>query len=273
MLTLMMLLACSGADKDTTGKDTDGTGEDTDRPGQDTDEPDPEPDAIDDNTNSTAGDFAYDYLTDGDYVTLVVEIDWVSGNEPEASAVAELQSVLEELCRKPGGVEIVLDDEVPPQGSPVWTYEAAEELELSWRDRYHDADGGTAVMYFLFLDGSSEKDTDSGRVLGYAYRGSSLIMFKETMESTGGGLTLSAPIEDTVIVHEAGHVLGLVDNGIPMVSDHRDEDHGNHDDNDECIMYWSVSTDAIVDVLGLGGGSVDFDDECRADMIAAGGKE
>ena len=37
-------------------------------------------------------------------------------------------------------------------------------------------------------------------------------------------------------------------------------------------MYWAAETDAIVDLLGLGG-APDFDDACRADVAAAGGKD
>lgn len=276
MYPLMLWLACNGTSTDKgSAADTDSgsiAGDDSGRPGRDTDEPLPDEDEVEDNFSSRAGDYAADFLSDDEYDTLVVEIDYVAGNAPDSDALDALEDALSELCTKPGGVQIILDDELPPQGSPAWSVSAGQELEQTWRDRYRDPDTGTAVIYYLYLDGNSDRDSDSGKILGYAYRGSSLVMFKETMDAVGGGLSLSAGVEETVIVHELGHLLGLVNNGIEMMDDHQDEDHGAHCDNDDCMMYWAVETDAIVDVLGLGG-APDFDADCRDDMIAAGGKQ
>jgi hypothetical protein len=125
-------------------------------------------------------------------------------------------------------------------------------------------------MYFLYLDGNSDLDSGDTRVLGYAHHGSSVVMFKDSIEKAGSGLVLQGNVEDAVIVHEAGHLLGLVDNGIPMQVDHLDSAHGQHDMNEQCIMYWTIDTSDIVDVLLSR--RPDFDDACRADLIAAGGR-
>lgn len=39
-------------------------------------------------------------------------------------------------------------------------------------------------------------------------------------------------------MHELGHAIGLVNNGIPMSSPHQDAEHGAHTTNNECVMYW-----------------------------------
>lgn len=46
--------------------------------------------------------------------------------------------------------------------------------------------------------------------------------------------------------HEIGHVLGLVNNGVEMVSDHEDPEHPNHTLDPECLMHWSYESSAVV---------------------------
>lgn len=270
-MILHCLLACAATGSESSNKhgDSDDTF-DADGTDSDTDDPPIEPDQRADNLGSGPGDYAVDLLGDATYSTLQVELDWVVGHEPDPDALAHLEEVLVELCNKPAGIEILLDDEIPDQGSPTWSYVAAENLEIAWRDRYRDPEAGVAVLYYLYVDGHSDADTDDARILGYAYHGSSLIMFQETMAAVSPGLLSMADVEPTVLVHEAGHVLGLVNNGVSMQADHEDPDHTHHDDNEDCVMYWAAETDAIAGLLG--GGVPDFDDECRADMQAAGGR-
>jgi hypothetical protein len=272
-LFLLVLAGCSAAtDTSISGVDAadTGGGADSANPGRDSDEPEPDPTELENNLASGPGDFAVEFLAAAPYDSLVVEIDWVAGHEPPSESLDALGSALAELVNKPGGVDIVLDDELPPQGSPSWTVAETESLEVAWRDRYRDLDAGVAVLYYLYVDGNSSADTDSGRVLGYAYHGSSLIMFAETIADTESGLPLQSTVGEAVVVHELGHVLGLVNNGVPMVEPHQDTAHGHHDDDDGCIMYWAVETDAIVDLLLSG--APELDDACRADLAAAGGK-
>ena len=229
----------------------------------------PPPDAVAANLSSQAGDYAYDFLRDETYTKLTVEVDWVTGHKPDSADLDAVVEALEQLAHK-DPIEVVWDDELPDQGAPEWTYAAAEDMELAWRDRYRDAETGEAVIYYLYLDGHSEYDGDSSYVLGYAYHGSSLIMFEERIAATGGGLPLVGSVGATVAVHELGHLLGLVENGIPMVEDHKDPDHGDHDIDSDCIMYWAANTDSVTEMLGLT--QPGFDDACLADVAAAGGR-
>ncbi|MDP2316217.1 MAG: hypothetical protein Q8P41_25185 [Pseudomonadota bacterium] len=266
-MNLLFLLACTGSPAPI----GDAIPLDTATEGHDSGEPPLDIDQRGENLGSGPGDYAVDFLADTTYTSLQVEIDWVAGHAPDEDALDHLRTTLEALCNKPGGVQILLDDELPDQGAPAWSYDAAEDLEIDWRDRYRDPDTGVAVLYYLYVDGHSDRDTDAGRILGYAYHGSSLLMFAETMADVSAGLLgLGGGVEPTVLVHEAGHVLGLVNNGVEMVTGHEDPDHTHHDANEECIMYWAAETDAIGDLLG--GGTPDFDEECRADMQAAGGR-
>jgi hypothetical protein len=80
-------------------------------------------------------------------------------------------------------------------------------------------------------------------VLGVSIGGERLIaIFKPVIENTGNDLTTTpaqrAFIEETTLIHEIGHAVGLVNAGVPMVEDHEDEEHPGHDVSDECLMYW-----------------------------------
>ena len=261
-------LGCAGSSTQPDGPSGGGTDTGT-RPGLDSGEPAIDADQQADNLSSSAGDFALDFLRDETYDRVLIEVDWVAGHRPDDAALDHLVGVVGQVCDKPGGIEVVLDDEIPSQGSPAWTVPAGQELEVAWRDRYRDPDSGTAVIYFLYLDGNSSADSSEGRVLGYAYRGSSLAIFEETIASTETGLPLlsGGGVEDAVLAHELGHLLGLVNNGVAPESPHQDTAHGAHCDDEGCLMYWAVETDLVGSLLGAG--VPDFDGACLADLRAA----
>ena len=76
-------------------------------------------------------------------------------------------------------------------------------------------------------------------------------------------------VEQATLVHEFGHVMGLVDNGIPMVSDHLDPDHPRHCTNEECVMYWQNEGAAdlrdFVQQMMSTGSLIMFGEECLDD--------
>ncbi|GJM44547.1 MAG: hypothetical protein DHS20C21_13890 [Gemmatimonadota bacterium] len=227
-------------------------------------------DPKDQNQASASGDYAVDFLSDALFEELIVEIDYVSGFAPSASALETLEDTLVELCRKPVGISVIVDDGIAPEPGAVRGTADIVALELQHRDFYRDPATKVAVLYCIYLDGRSDRDEGNLRVLGLAYRGSSCAMFLESIEASEPGLPLFAEIEDTVLLHEAGHLLGLVNNGTPMVAAHEDTEHPAHDSSADCIMHWLIETQNVVDVLLTG--KPDFDAECRADMIANGGR-
>jgi hypothetical protein len=95
-------------------------------------------------------------------------------------------------------------------------------------------------------------------------------MFAESIEDAHPGVPLFGSIEGTVLKHEAGHLLGLVANGVSMQTNHQDPAHEGHDASDQCLMYWAIETSSVADILL--GREPDFDAACRADLVAAGGR-
>jgi len=235
---------------------------------------DKEDDPVQQNLDSYAGDFYADYLQDGTYTKLLIEIDVVSGAKPDQEAVDTLVENISMLCNKPGGIEVQFpDDTIGTDESlgpnPEYTYEAVEQLELQYRDNY--TQGDTAVLYFLYLDGHSEFDNpDEGTaVLGYAYHGSSMAVFMGTILEYPT-LVVQTDLVKRVTVHEFGHLIGLVNDPLDMVTGHADPDYPPHCDNSECMMYWLNSYSDLRDIVD--GEIPSFDDNCLTDVAAAGGK-
>ena len=139
-----------------------------------------------------------------------------------------------------------------------------------------NGDGPLASTDMAVLPGSdltqapTADDTAQFKVLGEAHRASSMVVFQGTINSLSGGIgqPSAETVESTVVAHEFGHVLGLVNISTPMVQNHEDAQHPKHDVNDKCLMYYANNSNAgLANLLG-GGAIVDFDANCRADMLA-----
>lgn len=215
-----------------------------------------------------SGSRALDYLSAVPFTNLLVEVDSVQGATPDAAALDRLRARIAERCNKPGGVTLLLDDTVASPGFSNWSLAQIQAFEQQHRDHYPS--GNTAVLYVLYLDNGSEGDSGSSRVLGLSYSGTSFCVFKDSVQSAST-LTISGPvIERAVLVHELGHNLGLVNNGVAMQTPHQDAANGAHDVNTGCVMHFSIETSLVSQLLGTVPDT--FDAACIADLQAAGGK-
>jgi hypothetical protein len=244
----------------------------------------------DDDVNGSDGDDAGDaiegraptriesYIRGDAYPRLVIEVDSVAGMEPYANTVSRIETGLADVLDKPAGVEVVLDDTLEPHGEDhTWTREALFALADEMFDL--DVPNDTTKMHAIFLDGHDENDSDEGSVLGLAWSHRHIVIYKQTIERLCSGILpglqqqLCENAEASVLTHEVGHVIGLVDLGLPMVEDHKDPDHGPHSDNEDCVMYWAYAGERVVDLLSariMGGqtAALGFDDACLADIAA-----
>jgi hypothetical protein len=220
------------------------------------------------------------YIRSDTFGSLVLEIDSVAGSEPRAAVEADVVSGLDSLLDKPNGITAIRDGAILSRGSNhAWTFAELQELASEHFDLA--VSGDTTKIHAMFVDGHSADDANGGKILGLAWSNQHLVMFKQSIESTCGGAGVPVLIRDrlcagaelSIWIHEIGHVIGLVDAGLPMVVDHKDEAHGAHDEDDGCVMYWAYDGEAVIDTLQqqiLAGGaeSLGFDDACRADIEA-----
>ncbi len=154
-------------------------------------------------------------------------------------------------------------------------YTADEILALADVHRQFPAQqGATVSLYILFLDGFYVVDGEErAEVLGVSLGDSGVIaIFKPALTDFVYQGQVQIFTEQSVLIHETGHALGLVDNGVPMVSDHQDEEHFGHCSNPHCVMYWANEGGRdLLEFLARQSPSVDsvlFGEECLADVHA-----
>jgi len=192
---------------------------------------------VDAASKSNPGELAARFLQDTTFRSLVVEVDYVEGRAPDAEALDALVARLTSVCRKPQGATIVLDDAIPAGAFPdVLDAGSLESLETTWRDRYADAATGSAVLYVLCVPGAHEDDTPTARALGMAYGGTSVALFLDATDRGHDVFATTAEMRAMILIHEACHVLGLVNNGLPMMAAHEDPHHAHHCDDATCLL-------------------------------------
>jgi predicted Zn-dependent protease len=208
-----------------------------------------------------------DFLSSKNYDKLIIEIDYVSGYEPNPASINALSNFLSTLINKPNGIEIKKSSISSP-GKNVYTLDDITALESKYREEVTKKNVITA--YFLFLDNNYADPN----VLGVNYRASSMAIFEKKIKELSGGLTQPSTelLEETVIEHEFGHVLGLTNNGTALQSAHQDAPHGAHCTNKNCLMYWAVETSDVINNLLSSGNPPPLDAACIADLKANNGK-
>ncbi|WP_374078607.1 hypothetical protein [Bdellovibrio bacteriovorus] len=129
---------------------------------------------------------------------------------------------------------------LPSQGKSSWL--GTDILNLNSQYKQAEPSATEARFYLYFLNGyynSGSGPTSS--VIGVSLSGTPIIaIFKDVVESTGHNPSGPVPkyVEQSTLVHEMGHALGFVNNGVPMATSHQDTAHGAHTTNSNCVMYW-----------------------------------
>ena len=205
------------------------------------------------------GAMARHYLKPSPARSLVVEVDWMSGRKPTSSSLAHLEGILRRELAKPGGVVVRLGGEMATTRSS-WT--VADMVDAERRFRAEHSSGDRVTMWVAFVGGSY---AESGSALGAAFAASAAVIFRDRIEDATSALLIASEIERSVLVHEAGHMLGLVNIGYRSASDHEDPARPHHSNNPDSVMYWAVEDLSIRNILG-GGPPDDFDAADRADL-------
>ena len=199
----------------------------------------------------------YEILRSWDYSRVHIEINYVTENAPDSDALDLLKKRIQEVTDK---TSVSVSQNAFGSTDESYSLDEILEIENSQRERYKS--GNTFIIHILYLNGEYQ---DNDQTLGLAYKGSSFVLFKEKIEDASFLLISDKDIEKSVIVHEFGHLLGLVNNGYQSPHDHEDPDHPNHSNNEESVMYWAIESQEISNQLD-GEPPNDFDSDDLDDL-------
>ncbi len=200
-------------------------------------------------------------LLTADPARLVVQVDWIAGCEPDAQALRALRRWLRrETDRSPASIEVRRGALVPREPGP-----GKEALAATVR-RHAVRDPSAYVVYVLYWD---RFERYRGvywppGALDDAIDGPVVTMFVGPLERDSVLWLTRAKVESAVLVHEFGHVAGLVADG----------PHGRngHCTDAACRMYHGVDRRSIAKVLFpvlcRGVLPLVFCERCRADLAA-----
>jgi len=215
-------------------------------------------------SDQAVGKSANDLLSSNTYATLNVQIQYMSGYEFDSAAISALTTYLNGICNKTGGITITQQ----PIAANGDTLNVGQVAVIEAQNRSAYTNDHTISVYVIITDGY---DT-SGYVLGFAYRNTSICLFGGDIftNSGGTGQITRLALETSLLEHEFGHLMGLVNLGTPMLLPHQDTVHGNHCTNPNCLMYYAIDThDAFV---SLANKVPTLDSNCLNDLRGNGGK-
>jgi hypothetical protein len=218
---------------------------------------------------------------------IVLEVDYQTGAQPYDKSMRTYDAWdLFEANAKALFAEHEPELQVPHEPSAmqelsdVTAHEFSVSDILAIADTHRDEDDTDTQrsFYALFLDGyfADQGKRETG-VLGVSIGDTGVIaMFKPVISSAASPRVAQATlvfVEQSTLIHEFGHAVGLVDNGLPMVTAHSDAEHGAHCDNPDCVMYYL--NEGVSDLVGFvknyvkSADTVLFDDNCLQDAHAA----
>lgn len=191
-----------------------------------------------------------------DVSEVAIEIDATPGESLTNQARSALQSQIEEHGSKQA-VGFVSGSPLPEQD----VYTTAQLRSLMETHRGTWSSGQRVAVYVMVLSGRHE----DGGVVAVTFNASSFAVFPEQL---GGGLLglNYANYEEAAVVHELGHLLGLV-NLTGQGGFHEDPAHEGHAKSDGSVMYWAVESTLVGDVF-QGGPPRDFDADDEQEMDA-----
>ncbi len=228
---------------------------------------------------------ALDVVTDAPYPSLLLEVDAQPGVGPTTAALDDVVGELTSLVAagalgKPDGVAARVDEALAASAENDRAWSVGDLVAFGDAHRSVPAAPGQLVLHVLAVDGHFEGDTESERVLGIAIGHDRIALFGASIAAECAAVSprlqsvVCGLAQASVLLHEIGHAMGLVADGLPMAAPHQDTEHGAHDVDEDCMMHWLADRSSFVTLLADRARAGEaapspFCDACLADLTAA----
>jgi hypothetical protein len=225
------------------------------------------------NRQST-GTSSEDFLRDSDFKSVTLEIVYAEGFYPEPGTIDHLLNFMEERVNKSQGITVVERMIQPDISGNSYTINDIVAIETQHRTFYND--GTNLAVYVFFSNKKSSNDTPTRVTLGTAYRNTSAVIYKKTINdaAVSHGINIGLA-ERTTLNHEFGHLFGLVNLELDDIHQvHEDTQSSKHCMVEECLMYFETTGNRAAVTRMLLSRSTDrvLDQLCIEDLQAKGGK-
>jgi hypothetical protein len=205
-------------------------------------------------------------LTDS-HDKMVLEIDYEAGYKPETSSTDLLKQRIGEVCSFSKGISLEFTE---TDFADVGTWSADDVREQGWANKQDDPTNGKTLRWQLIFPAETNDDDN---VLGVAVDASTIAIFGESVDGAAGFLNRPSAedVENSVIVHEIGHLLGLVNLVYTSPADHESSDNPGHSNNEDSVMYWAIESVTVANFIS-GDLPNEFDQDDKDDLagMAAG---
>jgi hypothetical protein len=208
------------------------------------------------------GSSAKDLLSSSKYQALELEINYMQAYPLSDEVVNHLTFFLKTYLNKPGGIKVYRQ---VINNSDKTTFSISDVVKFERQVRTKFTRPGVIAVHIMVLDAEFSEFT----VLGNTFWNTSMSVYGRTIDrySGGNGQVSEDQLFTTLIEHEFGHLLGLVDQGSSMVTAHKDVNNGAHCINPYCLMHH------VIETASASAPQVPkFDNYCRDDLKNNGGK-
>ncbi len=220
--------------------------------------------------NLNTGSSARDILSAERFGKMVIEVHYASGFTPDAGVLNDLKTFIDTYANKPDGIEIV-PKQIETPATNSYSFSDVRDIENQNREVFNEPN--TLALYVFLSDKDFSENEGNQLTLGAAYQNTSLVIFQKTIRDNSNGFGASESLlTSTVLHHEIGHLMGLVDLGTSPQQSHEDEEHPKHCDVETCLMYWAVENQRAIGMIGGMNAPPDLDPFCKTDLKANGGK-
>jgi len=198
----------------------------------------------------------------GDRPRLVIEVDVQEGVVFDQAALDHLVDEVARHVDKPQGI-VFAGSNTFAADRTAWT--SSDLRDVATANRSTATNATEVSVHILYVRGGFHQDGEQTAAIGVAYTASNVAIFPQRWAGLGALLGSDRAIERAVLVHELGHLFGLVNLTYQSEIDHEDPEHPGHSSSTKSVMYHAIESTLIGQVFS-GPPPDRFDEADAADL-------